>query len=392
MNGSRRPGAHRLRLRHREQQKLRVERSKRFLIGRESEPDRFRFCDMREIGDSLTRRWSAERTLRDSAEMFVSRSAGTETESASVPTNACAREALHFFYLGAGFWGFGPASSVHVGHSICTGRHDVRLSLHVHGQPRGGGLWPRCHRRAHGSRRGEQGRRRRKQRVLPREGVRQDDDEVVARGCVPAHPADERETRNARRRDRARDATARSGRVASERAEARAPGSARRRRVGPRLFGPRVSGKSVASRPVAFSPRFTRLSFETRSTILSFFVRALTVRSSLCVTRPIHLNDSPNTHTHRTYRCRRSPRRRRARARERPRRAGGRGGRAVARVHAARHAPRPRAHLGVPRAPGHARRAPHAQAPPQEGAQVPRAGGRAQHVEQGEAQEPQVSE
>ena len=267
---------------------------------------------------------------------------------------------------------------------------DVRLSLHVHGQPRGVGRWPRCHRRAHGSRRGEQGRRRRKQRVLPREGVRQDDDEVVARGCVPAHPADERETRNARRRDRARDATARSGRVASERAEARAPGSARRRRVGPRLFGPRVSGKSVASRPVAFSPRFTRLSFETR-TILSFFVRALTVRSSLCVTRPIHLNDSPNTHTHRTSRCRRSPRRRRARARERPRRAGGSGGRAVARVHAARHAPRPRAHLGVPRAPGHARRAPHAQAPPQEGAQVPRAGGRAQHVEQGEAQEPQVT-
>ena len=130
---------------------------------------------------------------------------------------------------------------------------DVRLSLHVHGQPRGVGRWPRCHRRAHGSRRGEQGRRRRKQRVLPRQGVRQDDDEVVARGCVPAHPADERETRNARRRDRARDATARSGRVASERAEARAPGSARRRRVGPRLFGPRVSGKSVASRPVAFS-------------------------------------------------------------------------------------------------------------------------------------------
>lgn len=43
--------------------------------------------------------------------MFVSRSAGTETESASVPTSACAREALHFFYLGAGFWGFGPASS-----------------------------------------------------------------------------------------------------------------------------------------------------------------------------------------------------------------------------------------------------------------------------------------
>ena len=50
-------------------------------------------------------------------------------------------------------------------------------------------------------------------------------------GACPVHPADERETRNARRRDRARDATARSGRVASERAEARAPGSARRRRV-----------------------------------------------------------------------------------------------------------------------------------------------------------------
>lgn len=349
----------------------------------------FVFRDRRGIGDSLTPRWSAERTRRDSAEMFVSRSAGTETESASVPTSAVRR--FIFFISGRGFGVLVPLRACTSAIPSAPDVDDVRLSLHVHGQPRGGGLWPRCHRRAHGSRRGEQGRRRRKQRVLPREGVRQDDDEVVARGCVPAHPADERETRNARRRDRARDATARSGRVASERAEARAPGSARRRRVGPRLFGPRVSGKSVASRPVAFSPRFTRLSFETR-TILSFFVRALTVRSSLCVTRPIHLNDSPNTHTHRTSRCRRSPRRRRARARERPRRAGGRGGRAVARVHAARHAPRPRAHLGVPRAPGHARRAPHAQAPPQEGAQVPRAGGRAQHVEQGEAQEPQVSE
>ena len=85
------------------------------------------------------------------------------------------------------------------------------------------------------------------------------------------HPADERETRNARRRDRARDATARSGRVAFERAEARAPGSARRRRVGPRLFGPRVSG-GVAS-PRGFFSRFSRLSFETR-TILSFSPRA----------------------------------------------------------------------------------------------------------------------
>ena len=97
----------------------------------------------------------------------------------------------------------------HPGHSICTGQH-VRPSLHVHGQPRGVGRWPRRHRRAHGSRRGEQGRRRRKQRVLPREGVRQDDDEVVARGCVPAHPADERETQSARGRDRARDDDARS--------------------------------------------------------------------------------------------------------------------------------------------------------------------------------------
>ena len=218
----------------------------------------FVFRDRRGIVDSLTRRWSAERTLRDSAaEMFVSRSAGTETESASVPTNACALEALHFFISGRGFGVLVPLRACTSAIPSAPDVDDVRLSLHVHGQPRGVGLWPRCHRRAHGSRRGEQGRRRRKQRVLPREGVRQDDDEVVARGCVPAHPADERETRNARRRDRARDATARSGRVASERAEARAPGSARRRRVGPRLFGPRVSGKSVASRPVAFSPRFT---------------------------------------------------------------------------------------------------------------------------------------
>jgi hypothetical protein len=36
-------GAHRLRLRHREQQKLRVERSKRFLIGRESGAGSFSF-------------------------------------------------------------------------------------------------------------------------------------------------------------------------------------------------------------------------------------------------------------------------------------------------------------------------------------------------------------
>ena len=64
----------------------------------------FVFRDRRGIVDSLTRRWSAERTLRDSAEILFF-SAGTENESASVPTNACARGAS-FFYLGGvlGFW------------------------------------------------------------------------------------------------------------------------------------------------------------------------------------------------------------------------------------------------------------------------------------------------
>lgn len=259
----------------------------------------FVFRDRRGIVDSLTRRrWSAERTLRDSAEMFVSRSAGTETESASVPTNACALEALHFFISGRGFGVLVPLRACTSAIPSAPDVDDVRLSLHVHGQPRGVGLWPRCHRRAHGSRRGEQGRRRRKQRVLPREGVRQDDDEVVARGCVPAHPADERETRNARRRDRARDATARSGRVASERAEARAPGSARRRRVGPRLFGPRVSGKSVASRPVAFSPRFTRLSFETRDTINLILFRTRADRSIVPLCDSPHSSERLAKHAH----------------------------------------------------------------------------------------------
>ena len=208
----------------------------------------FVFRDRRGIVDSLTRRWSAERTLRDSAENVCFALCWYRNR-----IGFGALEALHFFISGRGFGVLVPLRACTSAIPSAPDVDDVRLSLHVHGQPRGVGLWPRCHRRAHGSRRGEQGRRRRKQRVLPREGVRQDDDEVVARGCVPAHPADERETRNARRRDRARDATARSGRVASERAEARAPGSARRRRVGPRLFGPRVSGKSVASRPVAFS-------------------------------------------------------------------------------------------------------------------------------------------
>ena len=207
----------------------------------------------------------------------------------------------------------------------------------------------------------------------------------LAGACALPSP-DEREPRNARRRDRARDRHARSDRVHRTRRAAARPvprvdgasdpgarpaGVGKKRLVGHRGFFP---SRGFLDANLILHPSSARETHDTKHAFV-----ALTSRSSS--------NRRPFT---KQRRRRRSPRRRRAQARCRPRRAGGGGGRPLHRVHAAGHAPRARAHVRVPRAPGDPRRAPHAQAPPQEGAQVPRAGGRAQHVEQGEAQEPQV--
>ena len=81
----------------------------------------FVFRDRRGIVDSLTRRWSAERTLRDSAKCFFALCWYRNRIGFGTNERVRAR-GDSFFYLGAGFWGFGPAPSVHVGHSICTGR------------------------------------------------------------------------------------------------------------------------------------------------------------------------------------------------------------------------------------------------------------------------------
>lgn len=201
----------------------------------------FVFRDRRGIGDSLTRRWPAERTRRDSAEMFGNVSRYQERVRRFI-----------FIISGRGFGVLVPLRACTTAIPSAPDVDDVRLSLHVHGQPRGVGLWPRCHRRAHGSRRGEQGRRRRKQRVLPREGVRQDDDEVVARGCVP-RPS-RRRTRNPERaatRPRARrDRTKRPRRLRTRRGPrarlrastarrtpaVRPAGVGKKRRVAPRGF------------------------------------------------------------------------------------------------------------------------------------------------------------
>lgn len=158
---------------------------------------------------------------------------------------------------------------------------DVRLSLHVHGQPRGVGRWPRRHRRAHGSRRGEQGRRRRKQRVLPRQGVRQDDDEVVARGCVrPPIPGRTRTPERAATRPRARPPRAKRPRPQNA-PRRRAPGSARRRRVGPRRAARGCREKASRRAPWLFP--FTRLS--RRESYPSSFIRARDSRHETRVRR-----------------------------------------------------------------------------------------------------------
>ena len=86
----------------------------------------------------------------------------------------------------------------------------------------------------------------------------------LAGACPPIPPTN---AKHGARGDATARATRPRRRVAFEHAEARAPGSARRRRVGPGCSAGCPEKRRVA--PWLFS-RFSRLSFETR-TILSFF-------------------------------------------------------------------------------------------------------------------------
>ena len=217
----------------------------------------------------VTRRTSREKKKKKQ------RLAGIEPDSASTP----ARDVSRLISRGVlGFWSrFERTPAIPSAPDV----DDVRLSLHVHGQPRGVGRWPRRHRRAHGSRRGEQGRRRRKQRVLPRQGVRQDDDEVVARGCVrPPSPGRTRTPERAATRPRARPPRAKRPRPQNA-PRRRAPGSARRRRVGPRRAARGCREKASRRAPWLFP--FTRLS--RRESYPSSFIRARDSRHETRVRR-----------------------------------------------------------------------------------------------------------